>query len=330
MTVTIPTPLQLRARTSPARRDTAGTVHAAIHLLAPSRDAELGGRVVAAAATIGGQIIHYEAVLPDEQTSERMCVADAFIDIYRRAQRRGAPLRIYIAGTELRALLAGGEIELPGVEVARGMIGPQGRALQAVSADARRAGGALLDRLAEQADAAREAEAAAARAERLRHRDVYTDGSVSARRKGCGAAVVGEDGRVHTRVAPTMPNRPVLAELLAVELALIRHDNVRLTVHTDSRDAIGLLTAGPAHRSLPRESAEVGRQARRIAARIDALAADRRVRYRWVRGHAGNPFNDAADRAAKAVRRCHTFATGGEAMAAVMRNIDQDLRPHLA
>lgn len=294
MTVTIPTPLQLRARTSPARRDTAGTVHAAIHLLAPSRDAELGGRVVAAAATIGGQIIHYEAVLPDEQTSERMCVADAFIDIYRRAQRRGAPLRIYIAGTELRALLAGGEIELPGVEVAR------------------------------------EVEAAAARAERLRHRDVYTDGSVSARRKGCGAAVVGEDGRVHTRVAPTMPNRPVLAELLAVELALIRHDNVRLTVHTDSRDAIGLLTAGPAHRSLPRESAEVGRQARRIAARIDALAADRRVRYRWVRGHAGNPFNDAADRAAKAVRRCHTFATGGEAMAAVMRNIDQDLRPHLA
>src|SRR5699024_12249330 len=108
------------------------------------------------------------------------------------------------------------------------------------------------------------------------------------------------------------------------------HEDTGRTVHTAGRDDSRLLTAGPADRSLPRESAEVRRQARRIVARIDALAAERRVRYRWVRGHAGNPFNDASDRAAKAVRRCHTFATGGEAMAAVMRNIDQDLRPHLA
>lgn len=330
MTATIPTPLQLRARSVAAPVDTARVVVAAIHLLAPDRDAELGGRVVAAAATIGGQIIHYEAVLPGAQASEKMCVADAFIDIYRRAQRRGAPLLIYIAGTELRGLLAGGEIDLPGVEVARGMNGPRGAALQAVSDTARMAGGALLDRLAEPARRARAQAAEAARAERFRHRDVYTDGSVSARRRGCGAAVVGADGRVHTRVEPAMTNRPVLAELLGIELALIRHDNVRLTVHTDSRDALRLLAADPHHRSLPRESGEVGRQARRIAARIDALAAGRRVQYRWVRGHAGNPFNDAADRAARAVRRCHTFDTGGEAMAAVMANIERDLRPHLA
>ncbi|MBM4570104.1 hypothetical protein GS489_06670 [Rhodococcus hoagii] len=49
------------------------------------------------------------------------------------------------------------------------------------------------------------------------------------------------------------------------------------------------------------------------------------VHIEWVKVHAGNQYNEAADRAARTIRRSHTYRIPRDAVRGVLDNIRHDI-----
>lgn len=131
---------------------------------------------------------------------------------------------------------------------------------------------------------------------------VATDASKSFRRKGVGVACVSSEGRHQQKVHPRTGS--VLAgELLAIALAIKTFRHRKLHILTDSKHAIACLKAS--HAELVTNG---GGEVLTNVDDIHRLLHGRDVRISWVRGHAGHPLNEIADRLAVSARR--TFEAG--------------------
>ena len=62
-----------------------------------------------------------------------------------------------------------------------------------------------------------------------------------------------------------------------------------------------------------------------VAKRIVRAVTDRRVSFEWVKGHDGELHTEAADRAARSVRRYNTYRIPASALSPVLDNIRQDI-----
>ena len=119
--------------------------------------------------------------------------------------------------------------------------------------------------------------------------EIYTDGS-SLGNPGPGgwAAVILEGGSkraVHGRHGRTTSNRMEI--LAAIEGLKALPKDAEVTVHSDSQYVVNTMT-----RNWKRNANQD------LWERLDAEVARRKVEWRWVRGHAGNPMNEEADRLA--------------------------------
>jgi ribonuclease HI len=123
---------------------------------------------------------------------------------------------------------------------------------------------------------------------------VWTDGCCKGNPGPGGAGVVivlpdGSMGRIGRPLGATTNNR---AELLAVRIALeglAAHSHESITIHTDSQNVIGWVTGAfrvNANGDLVREIQ-------------DCLREFASVSFAKVRGHSGDPNNEAADRLAQ-------------------------------
>jgi ribonuclease HI len=156
--------------------------------------------------------------------------------------------------------------------------------------------------------------------------DIYTDGSLGAgTTAGIGyvlvfakprnSVMVGFDHRLLTKVF----RAAVYAELCAIKAALVAAANTvegkyGARLWTDSEEAIRFIER-PDHR------ADIQAHYRPLlnAIRREIRAAG--IDLRWIKGHANDPFNDAADRLAVMARRNREFGltrSHGHTMAAVI------------
>lgn len=125
--------------------------------------------------------------------------------------------------------------------------------------------------------------------------DIHTDGScIDNPGSGGWAAIIVEDGvtaKFHGREENTTTNNRM--ELLAAIKGLEAVPaGVDVRVHSDSQYLINTMTKGwKRNRNGD------------LWARLDAEVTARRVDWKWVRGHAGDPLNEDADRLANAEAR---------------------------
>ena len=130
--------------------------------------------------------------------------------------------------------------------------------------------------------------------------DIYTDGSCLGNPgPGGWAAIVVEDGdkRILSGGSPkTTNNRMELAA--AIEGLDAIPKGAAVTVHSDSQYLVNTMT-----RNWKR------RVNQDLWERLDSVVAGRAVRWKWVRGHAGHPLNEEADRIAN--REAENVAGGG-------------------
>ena len=124
--------------------------------------------------------------------------------------------------------------------------------------------------------------------------DIYTDGScIGNPGPGGWAAIIVENNatrKLHGRAAHTTNNKmEVLAAIQGIEAT---PTGVDLCVHSDSSYLINTMT-----KNWKRN------KNRDLWARLDSAVAKRNVRWRWVKGHAGHPQNEKADRIANAEAR---------------------------
>ena len=120
--------------------------------------------------------------------------------------------------------------------------------------------------------------------------EIYTDGSCDGNPgRGGWAAIVVEDGRqrvLRGGERHTTNNRmEITAAIKGLEAVPAGAD---VTVTSDSEYVIKTMT-----RNWKRNANTD------LWPRLDDLVASRRVRWEWVRGHTGHPFNELADRTAK-------------------------------
>ena len=123
---------------------------------------------------------------------------------------------------------------------------------------------------------------------------VWTDGCCKGNPGPGGAGVVivlpdGAMGRIGRPLGATTNNR---AELLAVRIALealAAHSRESMTIHTDSQNVIGWLTG----------AFRVNANADLVREIQDCLRDFASVSFAKVRGHSGDPHNEAADRLAQ-------------------------------
>lgn len=89
-------------------------------------------------------------------------------------------------------------------------------------------------------------------------------------------------------------------ELLAVIRALqaLNRPGLAVRLHTDSMYVIGGMTKGARRRQQRMRSTVVPNA--QLLAILDAVAADFRIDWRWVRGHNGDTMNERCNRAAQA------------------------------
>ena len=148
---------------------------------------------------------------------------------------------------------------------------------------------------------------------------VACDGSHSASQKTGGWGFVSELGQYGQGSGKSLNS--TYAELKAIELALksVPGHGRELVFTVDSKEAIALLENGV------KDSTPV--RIRRLVARITLSPNFHRAKFQWVRGHSGDPLNEAANRLAIAARRNSDSGTSGE----VARNVAQSiLSEHLA
>lgn len=135
--------------------------------------------------------------------------------------------------------------------------------------------------------------------------EIYTDASVGHHHGRPVAGIAWIDGNGRYEVSTHITRVPLVAELAAIHLALCAHPGRPATVVSDCRPALNALdhTACTGVIALPR-SAGGNREAARLVHRINLERQSRPVTLRWVKGHAGHPLNEAADRLAVQARRC--------------------------
>ena len=119
--------------------------------------------------------------------------------------------------------------------------------------------------------------------------NIYTDGSCEGNPgPGGWGAIVEEDGQsreLSGREARTTNNRmEITAAIKGLEAT---PEGSSVTLHSDSRYLVNTMTRGW-KRNVNTDLWE----------RLDALVAGRSVTWQWVRGHAGHPQNERADRLA--------------------------------
>jgi ribonuclease HI len=156
---------------------------------------------------------------------------------------------------------------------------------------------------------------------------VWTDGCCKGNPGPGGAGVVivlpdGSMGRIGRPLGATTNNR---AELLAVRIALealAAHSQESMTIHTDSQNVIGWVTGAfrvNANGDLVREIQ-------------DCLRDFASVSFVKVRGHSGDPNNEATDRLAQHAAAGVTFQEWGSASGrlGVRAQLAQELEALLA
>ena len=124
--------------------------------------------------------------------------------------------------------------------------------------------------------------------------DIYTDGScIGNPGPGGWAAIIVENGgtrKVHGRDENTTNNRmEILAAIQGIEAT---PSGVDVRVHSDSSYLINTMTKGWKRN-----------KNKDLWARLDFEVAKRNVQWSWVKGHAGHPLNEKADRIANAEAR---------------------------
>ena len=116
--------------------------------------------------------------------------------------------------------------------------------------------------------------------------NIYTDGACQDNQgPGGWGAVIEQDGgsrELSGREEKTTNNRMEL--MAAIKGLEATPEGAEVTIHSDSRYLINTMTKGW-KRNVNTDLWE----------RLDRLAADRKVAWRWVRGHAGHPQNERAD-----------------------------------
>ena len=122
--------------------------------------------------------------------------------------------------------------------------------------------------------------------------DIYTDGACIDNPSGPGgwAAIVVQDGAkriLSGREARATSNRMEMLAVIEGLAAVPAESNVR--VHSDSQYVVNTMTKNW------KRNVNVD-----LWARLDSEAAKRRVSWIWVKGHAGHPLNEKADKVAKA------------------------------
>ncbi len=124
--------------------------------------------------------------------------------------------------------------------------------------------------------------------------DIYTDGScIGNPGPGGWAAIIVENGgsrKVHGRDENTTNNR--MEVLAAIQGIKATPSGVDVRVHSDSTYLINTMTKGWKKK-----------KNQDLWARLDFEVAKRRVQWNWVKGHAGHPLNEKADRVANAEAR---------------------------
>lgn len=150
--------------------------------------------------------------------------------------------------------------------------------------------------------------------------EVATDASMRSRHARAGLAAVSIDGQVLTAYR-TAAGDVLTAEMLAIELALTGFGGRPLDIRSDSLRAVDLLN-GSGRPGCRRHEQEV--------ARIRALLTSSGSTLRWVRGHAGEHLNEAADRAARATRRQVELDLPATQLRDVVQRIAADLLDALA
>ena len=154
--------------------------------------------------------------------------------------------------------------------------------------------------------------------ETLVTKKVYTDGSARRHGSSGGAAWVDTDG--YFDAFPVRSGQPGVTEVAAIISALnnLQPDTGKVIIHTDSREAIRVMEDAfdgwgsvNKHRGL---SAAVELTKRRGI----------EVEYKWVRSHAGDRFNECADRLAVLARRCHDAGLGERDIRARGRDIVEE------
>lgn len=115
----------------------------------------------------------------------------------------------------------------------------------------------------------------------------------------------------------------LVAELAAIEAAILAAPAKRaLVVLTDSRPAIHAIETLTRTGIVPLRATAPHRQAAtKLITRVVRESARRAVELRWVRGHAGHPLNEAADRLAVQARRCGQNGGHLAALAPLARRI---------
>jgi ribonuclease HI len=141
---------------------------------------------------------------------------------------------------------------------------------------------------------------------------VYADGSCLGNPGpgGWGCIIIGSDGserELSGGSAHTTNNRMEITAAIEALRALPAGTSV--VVHTDSQYLVNTMTKGWRRK----ENIDLWRE-------LDAEVAKRRVEWEWVRGHAGDPLNERADRLAR------DAASGKPAGA---RNVDRNLNRNL-
>ena len=116
--------------------------------------------------------------------------------------------------------------------------------------------------------------------------DVYTDGACSVNPgPGGWAAIVLQDGSeraLHGSEERTTNNRmEMMAAIKGLEAVPESSD---VTIHSDSQYVVNTMSRGWKRKAN-----------QDLWARLDAEVGKRRVKWRWVRGHAGSPLNEKAD-----------------------------------
>ena len=119
--------------------------------------------------------------------------------------------------------------------------------------------------------------------------EIYTDGACSGNPgRGGWAAIVrrdGEERELHGHDPQTTNNRMEMTAVIE-GLAAVPHD-AQVTVYSDSQYVVNTMTKNWKRR-----------KNQDLWAKLDRETAARDVTWQWIRGHAGHPMNERADRLA--------------------------------
>ncbi|WP_157109538.1 RNase H family protein [Rhodococcus sp. WMMA185] len=234
---------------------------------------------------------------------------DAFTLLLEISAATSEPILLHITDSTLRKEISGVVDAFPSVSLVganrSAVLELTLAALDVLDADSRDQEAALEERERERIAA-------------LPELTVATDASKS-RRRGVGVACVSEEGVRYQRMVPKVATI-LEGELLAIELAIVRFEDRRLHILTDSQPALehlGVLQNPRPLRSCGGVKATVDR--------IHEAMRGREIRLSWVRGHDGHLLNETADRLAMAVRRAHESDVPTEALQTIAQQIMEPL-----